>query len=95
MAVIEVAKFHTTDPEELIRALPAMTAMLDTARGCRGASIRRCIENPDEFVLIAEWDGVADHEALVQSEEFVTWLQGVQHLFRQAPAAAHYGEPLG
>ena len=70
--VLEVALIDVTAGSE-----PAFTAAYAQARtvitdaaGCRSVRMTQGIETPTRFVLLVEWDSVADHDGFRSSPAF-------------------------
>ncbi len=90
MPVFELAQIRANDGDAMQAAMPAALAVLRAAAGCRGASLRRCVEEPDRFVVTVEWDTVDAHIRFRESESFAGYRSPIGDLFAEPPAFAHY-----
>jgi quinol monooxygenase YgiN len=90
MSIYELAQLRSSDGDAMVVALPAALAVLRAAPGCGGASVRRCIEEPDRFVVTVEWDSVEAHIAFRESEAFAGYREPIGGLFAEPPVFAHY-----
>ncbi len=69
--------------------------IIEGAAGCRGASVRRQLEDPSTFLLLVEWDSVAAHmEGFRQSPAFAQWRSLTHPFYAETPSVTHFDEPL-
>lgn len=68
----------------------ANTAALETAAGLRSATLLRCVEQENRFLLRVEWDSVAAHEEFRATGAFTGWRTALGAYFAVPPQAAHY-----
>lgn len=87
IADITVAPERAADfPAAVQRGL----AHLGTSVGFRGARLTRSVESPQRFVLLVEWDSVADHtEGFRSSPAFAAWRAEVGSFFAVPPTVEH------
>lgn len=90
MPVFELAQVRASDGDALARAFPAALAVLRATPGCSGASLRRCVEEPDRFVVTVEWESVEAHEDFRAGERFADYRAPIGALLAEPPAYAHY-----
>jgi heme-degrading monooxygenase HmoA len=65
------------------------------ARGCKGMSLQRSIENPSGYRLVVGWDTVEDHMVHFRnSEDFGEWRTLVSHCFEGPPVVEHTANVL-
>ena len=77
--------------EEAFRAAYALgRPFLAGAPGCRSVRMTQGVETPSRFVLLAEWDSVAAHEAFRASEAFTSWRGHVGPHFAGPPQVEHF-----
>ncbi len=58
--------------------------------GCHGVSLARCIENPQQYQLLVQWDTVERHMVdFRQSENFQKWRELASPHFQEAPWVEH------
>jgi heme-degrading monooxygenase HmoA len=81
--------------EDFEKAFAQAAPLIRAAKGCRKAEMRRGIENPDSFILLAEWDTLEDHMVgFRESAAFAEWRAVLGPHFASAPAVEHYKAPL-
>jgi heme-degrading monooxygenase HmoA len=69
--------------------------IIESAKGCLGASIQRQIENPSIFLLLVQWESVEAHmEGFRNSEAFQQWRLLTHHFYETPPSVTHFGEPI-
>ena len=90
--VLEIAVLEVTPgaQDAFVAAYGQVRSEVADAPGCRSVRMTRGIESPTRFVLLAEWDCVADHEAFRASDRFVRWRAGIGPHFAAAPQVEHY-----
>ena len=52
--------------QDYIDAMEAMRGTLTAAKGCRGVTIGRGVENPSKALLLVTWDAIEAHAAFKQ-----------------------------
>jgi heme-degrading monooxygenase HmoA len=93
-SIVEIAKIraHPGRGDELESALPRAVAAIKSDPGYQGAKIHRCIERPDEFVLMIVWESIEAHTAFRDSPELQAYRQELAGPFERAVEFAHYHE---
>lgn len=77
--------------EEFEAAFGQAKAILAAAQGCRRLSLSRCVERPSGYLLLVEWDSLADHmEGFRGSPQFGQWRELLGPFFESAPVVEHY-----
>ena len=95
MSVIELVTFQAKEGrgDDLGAVFPeALPLVTEVAAGCRGASVMRCVERPDEFVVRVEWDSVEAHEVFRASPEIEPFRAAVGAHLQEILAVSHYEE---
>ncbi len=91
--VLEVALIDVVPESE-----PAFTEAYRLAReelkaaGCRSFRMTQGVETPSRFVLLVEWDSVADHERFRGGEGFVRWRALIGPHFSGPPHVEHFDD---
>ena len=68
------------------QALP----LFHRARGCGGVELQRGVEEPNQYVLVVQWDTVEDHMVhFRESADFQTWRGLVGPYFEKPPVVGH------
>ena len=53
--------------------------------------LERCIERPDFYLLLVEWDRLEDHtEGFRDSPEYQEWRRRLHHFYEPFPVVEHY-----
>jgi heme-degrading monooxygenase HmoA len=58
--------------------------------GCRSVRMTHGVETASRFVLLVEWDEIADHEAFRASDAFTAWRAGIGPFFAGPPRVEHF-----
>lgn len=67
--------------------------IIEGAKGCRGAALRRCVEHPERFMLTVQWDTLEDHMVTFrESDLFTRWRALMGPHFAAPPEVVHYAE---
>jgi heme-degrading monooxygenase HmoA len=78
--------------EAAFEAAFAQAKMLIAASpGFRSLRLSRCIENSSRFLLLVEWETLADHlEGFRGSAAFGEWRRLLHHFYDPAPTVEHF-----
>ena len=53
--------------------------------------LQRCLQRPDEYVLLVRWQSLEAHEVgFRQSPEYQAWKQLLHHFYEPFPVVSHY-----
>ncbi|WP_322102373.1 antibiotic biosynthesis monooxygenase [Paraburkholderia sp. J41] len=87
MAHITVSAGKNAEFEaNVAKALP----LFHRARGCRAVELQRSVEEPNQYVLVVQWDSVEDHMVhFRESPDFQEWRALVGPFFEKPPAVGH------
>jgi quinol monooxygenase YgiN len=90
--VMEIAAVTCTENagDKFEEAVKDAIAVLTNDPDCHAASSYRCLERPDEFVLMVEWTSLQAHVAFRAKPEFGEYRAHIAHLFAAPPTFAHY-----
>ncbi len=90
--ITEIAAL-TIDPgraEEFEAAVATAKPFFEAAKGCRGMSLERVVEDPARYRLIVLWDSVEDHMVTFRnSEAFQGWRRAAGPFFAEPPTVEH------
>jgi heme-degrading monooxygenase HmoA len=91
--VLEVAPLHIRpgqasafeaafgEAQRIIAAMP----------GYLGHELQRCIERPNEYILLVRWQTLEDHEmGFRQSKQYQEWKGLLHHFYEPFPTVSHY-----
>ncbi len=91
---LEIAQY-TVQPEKAEAFRTAMLTggmpIIRQAVGCRSATLRQQIENPQVFILTIEWETLEHHTVMFRgSPSFAEYRSKIAGLYDGAIAVAHY-----
>lgn len=66
--------------------------MIGDAAGVRAIRMTQGIETPTRFVLLVEWDSVADHEVFRAGDGFTQWRALIGPHFAAPPHVEHFAD---
>jgi heme-degrading monooxygenase HmoA len=91
-AILNVKPGETEAFEKAMNeALPLISASAEF----KGLEVRRCIENPDRYVLLVKWETVEAHDPGFRgSDRYPRWKALLHHFYDPFPVVEHYGEPV-
>ncbi len=92
--ILEVATLDVKagQTEEFERAFSQAQEIIASMPGYGSHQLRRCIENPDRYVLLVEWVKLEDHTVgFRQSPEYQEWKSLLHHFYDPFPTVEHYG----
>ena len=90
--VLEIGLIQVTpgSEDDFAAAYRKARPVLASTPGCRSVRMTRGIESPSRFVLLVEWDSVADHEqGFRQTDRFTRWRELIGPYFAEPPAVEH------
>ena len=92
MAVLNVVPGKEQEFEAAIQEAQPLIAQTP---GFRSLAIRRCIETPNRYLLLVEWERLEDHTVgFRQSERYEKWRKLLHHFYDPFPLVQHYEDPL-
>lgn len=87
-AVLDVVPGRRGDFES---AFAEAKAIISAAAGFRSLRLERCLEQPDRYLLLVEWETLADHtEGFRGSEAFGRWRELLHHFYDPFPTVEHF-----
>ena len=88
-ALLDVKPNEEAAFEAAIRqARPLITA----TPGFRTIAVRRCLETPNRYLLLVEWDRLEDHTiGFRQSARYEEWRALLHHFYDPLPRVEHFG----
>ena len=70
-------------------------AVIAAGPGFRRLSLSRCVERPDTYLLLVEWDRLEDHtEGFRGSAGYQRWRELLHGFYDPFPAVEHFREVL-
>ncbi|KJY82101.1 antibiotic biosynthesis monooxygenase [Vibrio galatheae] len=66
-------------------------AIISSMSGYVSHQLQRCIETPNRYILLVNWQTLADHElGFRQSAEYQEWKALLHHFYDPFPTVEHY-----
>jgi heme-degrading monooxygenase HmoA len=66
-------------------------AIISSVHGYVSHQLRRCIEDPNKYVLLVQWNRLEDHTiGFRQSPEFQRWRALLHHFYDPPPTIEHF-----
>ena len=75
---------------EFEAAFSEARSIIASMDGFHGLRLLRGIESPSTYLLLVEWDVVADHEAFRASGPYQEWRALLHHFYDPFPVVEHY-----
>jgi heme-degrading monooxygenase HmoA len=65
--------------------------IISSMHGFVSHELQRCIERPNEYILLVVWRSLEDHEVgFRQSSEYQEWKRLLHHFYDPFPMVSHY-----
>jgi len=72
-------------------AFAGATRIISSMAGFGSLRLGRCLEQPNRFVLLVEWDTLEDHtEGFRGSADYQEWRRLLHHFYDPFPTVEHY-----
>jgi heme-degrading monooxygenase HmoA len=69
-------------------------AIIAAMPGYASHELQRCLETPDQYILLVRWQTLEDHtRGFRQSPQYQDWKRLLHHFYEPFPTVAHY-EPV-
>ena len=97
MAVIEHALLPVRAGSEagFEAAFAEARPLIEASPGFISIEIRRPTETGQPYLLLAEWNSIADHrDGFRQSDRYQQWRTLLHHFYDPMPEVSYFGEPL-
>jgi heme-degrading monooxygenase HmoA len=91
--ILEVAVLNVIpgQEDEFLRAFSKAQEIISKMAGYISHQLKRCVENPSQFILLVEWEKLADHtEGFRKSDEYQEWKRLLHHFYDPFPKVEHY-----
>ena len=73
-------------------AIKEARRLIAATSGFRSIAVRRCLETPNRYILLVEWDRLEDHTiGFRQSARYETWRALLHHFYDPFPRVEHFG----
>ncbi|KGY13081.1 antibiotic biosynthesis monooxygenase [Vibrio tubiashii] len=82
--------------EEFEQNFAQAQAIISSMQGYVSHQLQRCVEKPNRYVLLVNWQTLADHEqGFRQSAEYQEWKALLHHFYDPFPTVEHYQAVYG
>ena len=91
--ILEVAilQVRTGLGPEFEKAFEHARGIIASMPGHLSLQLQRCLEVPDKYVLLVEWNRLEDHTVgFRQSEQYLEWKRLLHHFYDPFPTVEHY-----
>jgi heme-degrading monooxygenase HmoA len=88
VAVLPVKPDRTAEFEAAFQAASAIIAAMP---GYISHDLQRCVEKPDRYLLLVQWQTLEDHTiGFRQSPQYQDWRALLHHFYEPFPKVEHY-----
>jgi heme-degrading monooxygenase HmoA len=91
--ILEVAILHVRAGQgaEFESAFRVAQRIISSMPGYLSHELQRCLERPDDYVLLVRWESLEAHEVGFRtSPEFQEWRRLLHHFYDPFPVVSHY-----
>lgn len=65
--------------------------IISSMNGYISHELQRCVESPDQYLLLVRWETLEDHtEGFRKSEPYLQWKDLLHHFYSPFPTVEHY-----
>ena len=76
-------------------AIKQARPLIAATPGFRSIKVRRCLETPNRYLLLVEWETLEAHTiGFRQSERYQRWRALLHHFYEPFPRVEHFEAPL-
>jgi heme-degrading monooxygenase HmoA len=73
-------------------AIKEARPLIAATPGFRAIAVRRCLETPNRYLLLVEWEKLEDHTiGFRQSARYEKWRALLHHFYDPFPRVEHFG----
>lgn len=95
--VLEVVILYikTGQSRDFEAAFDQAEPIIASMQGYISHQLRPCVENPDQYILLVNWQTIDDHNiGFRESAGYQQWRDLLHHFYAPFPAVEHYQQPL-
>jgi len=86
-----IISIRTGSEADFEAAFEQARLVIATAQGFESLNLSRCIETPEQYLLLVEWETLEDHTVgFRESELFVEWRRLLSPYFESLPEVTHF-----
>jgi len=76
---------------EFEHALGSALPIIRSMPGCQRAEVSRCIEDPNLYLLLVDWERLEDHDpGFRESDPYQEWKRLLHHFYEPFPTVQHF-----
>lgn len=76
-------------------AIKEARPLIAATPGFRSIAVRRCLETPNRYLLLVEWETLEDHTiGFRKSERYEKWRALLHHFYDPFPRVEHFAESI-
>jgi heme-degrading monooxygenase HmoA len=76
-------------------ALAEARPLIAATPGFRSIAVRRCLETPNRYLLLVEWEKLEDHTVgFRQSARYEKWRALLHHFYDPFPRVEHFADSV-
>ncbi len=88
VAILDVVPGREAEFEAAFAKAQSIISSMD---GYLGHELKSCIETPSRYILLVNWNTLADHtEGFRQSPQYQEWRALLHHFYEPFPVVEHY-----
>ncbi|OXM86421.1 antibiotic biosynthesis monooxygenase family protein [Paenibacillus rigui] len=91
--ILESAVLHVRpgETEAFEAAFRTASAIISSIKGYIQHELHKCIEHPDQYLLLVRWESLEDHTIGFRgSEKYAEWKSLLHHFYDPFPTVEHY-----
>ena len=91
--ILEVAILNIRPNQNLAfeTAFQKAAPIIASMKGYINHQLKKCLEQPNQYILLVNWETLADHEiGFRQSAEYQEWKALLHHFYDPFPTVYHY-----
>jgi len=86
-----IISIRTDSEADFEAAFEQARLVIATSHGFGSLHLSRCIETPEQYLLLVEWETLEDHTVgFRESELFVEWRRLLSPYFESLPEVTHF-----
>lgn len=83
------------EEEAFEKAMREASPLIQATPGFLGMEVRRCIETPNQYLLLVRWARLEDHtEGFRGSARYQDWRAKLHSFYEPFPTVEHYAAPF-
>tara|TARA_Y100001934_G_C11661995_1_gene454930 strand:+ start:62 stop:373 length:312 start_codon:yes stop_codon:yes gene_type:complete len=91
--ILEVAILNVKNElqENFEKDFKIASQYISSIKGYKGHSLRKCMENENQYILLVDWENIQNHEVdFRQSDAYLKWKELLHDYYEPFPIVEHY-----